>query len=356
MDSGENLVLLKPVVEHLPGCPCLDCGRQRYRRLKNFRRNRRLLALSNWLLIASLFLLAVSILMSAGCRPDTGELEEAVGKFRDSLAATREARPTEPAPAPTLALDPLDYPQSLRPTSTPEPTSTPPPTATARPNFLERELNNAVATRRADYRAGVGICYRTPAVQEWIISQLQIPSCAVISNAELYRITEPMGFTGLKPGDLDGLVNVESLTIGDGHCGDWENPDYAASILDGFNPEAALLIYSPFLISATRGTHAEIVIVSMHAGGVDTANRIAFSNGIPQAQADSLIKRGQALKIEVNTQARAIAEAIAEARSIERPVIRVKTLGHAVIGNPPNDGSIEVRSESVGTAVECQGE
>ena len=231
------------------------------------------------------------------------------------------------APAPAQPLTQL-------PTTTPMPTPVPPAAATPLPE-------------------NVGICYRTPEVQEWIIQQLQIPSCRLITEPELYRITEPLGShyrarNGsnapiiLKPGDLAGLANVSSLTIGDGHCEDWENPEYAASILDGLNPEAVIAIQSYIGWGSGEWPRDEVVSRAIY-GDVETAEQVGIGE-LSDTQVESLIKRGQGLKRRANTQARAIAAAVAQARGKENPLIRIPSVGNAVVGNPQEQepGSIGV--------------
>ena len=107
------------------------------------------------------------------------------------------------------------------PTYTPYPTLTPYPTATPAPILTG------------------GICWRSPKVQEWILHRLRVHWCEPVNHGELFRITEgfPVSFP-LQPGDLAGLANVPALSVTYGHCGSWEDPEYAAARLQGFNPGA----------------------------------------------------------------------------------------------------------------------
>ena len=60
------------------------------------------------------------------------------------------------------------------------------------------------------------ICHRTPKVQGIIIETLSISSCRVITNQELFRITNleiPAHHDELKPGDFEGLANLVGLHI-----------------------------------------------------------------------------------------------------------------------------------------------
>ena len=69
---------------------------------------------------------------------------------------------------------------------------------------------------------GPGICGRSPRVQQAILTALHNNSCRVVTDDELYRITHLVELPGydttegewmLKPGDLEGLVNLETLTL-----------------------------------------------------------------------------------------------------------------------------------------------
>ena len=69
---------------------------------------------------------------------------------------------------------------------------------------------------------GPGICDRSPRVQQAILAALHTNSCRVVTDDELYRITNLDELPGydrtegewlLKPGDLAGLVNLETLTL-----------------------------------------------------------------------------------------------------------------------------------------------
>ena len=79
-------------------------------------------------------------------------------------------------------------------------------------SLLRRELN-ALAARPT----GLGysdICERSPELQEIVLRELQLPSCQIVSERELLRITE-LSVTAeeLWPGDLDGLRNIETLRL-----------------------------------------------------------------------------------------------------------------------------------------------
>ena len=164
-----------------------------------------------------LILALMAAILALGCR---AELEE-MGDPGDSARATQRAINT---PTPVPLAERLDRVEEERlavlPTATREPTATVIPSPTAPPPTA---------------LPSVGICYRTPAVQDWILSRLNRTTCAHTSIVELYRITYPVDFAELKAGDLSGLVNVPHLTVGAHQCGDWADPEYAAGVLAGFN-------------------------------------------------------------------------------------------------------------------------
>lgn len=119
----------------------------------------------------------------------------------------------EAAPPPTATVmapeQPTEPPeQSPTATPTPLPTSTRVPTATLLPT--------PVPTRTPLPKTG-DICGRHPAVQNAILRTIGSSRCEGVSNAELFRILEFSISTGntipLQPGDFDGLVNLQRLTL-----------------------------------------------------------------------------------------------------------------------------------------------
>lgn len=214
-------------------------------------------------------------------------------------------------------------------TATPEPTPTPYPTLTP---------------------PSVGICYRTPAVQDWILSRLQIRHCQTVNSAELYRITEPVGFTQLKAGDLAGMVNVPSLVMGDphyGHCGDWTDPEYVSAILDGFNPDAEHIRvnaviggYPRFRMEWPRDV---IFGYFLKADSVAVAQRQIGQNvheteidRLGEATMARLKQQALTLREQVNGRALAIAEAVKAAQGFDDSV-ELAGFGAAVVGKEPDD-------------------
>ena len=59
------------------------------------------------------------------------------------------------------------------------------------------------------------ICERSPAVQNALIEVLELPSCQIINERELLRVTalEISSRRELRAGDLDGLYNLEGLEL-----------------------------------------------------------------------------------------------------------------------------------------------
>ena len=132
---------------------------------------------------------------------------------RLSEAESREKTRQEAAVAAQSANAP-GQPRNTAGNKTPTPTTraTAPPTkAAATPTPYPTRAT--APTPRPD---SPSICGRSPLVQQEILEQLQIPSCQVINNQELYRILElELGHPEhpLKPGDMDGLVNLTELDI-----------------------------------------------------------------------------------------------------------------------------------------------
>ena len=63
--------------------------------------------------------------------------------------------------------------------------------------------------------SGPGICGRSPEVQRVILKDLKINLCEIVSEGELFRITDlEVGMESAKAGDFQGLVNVRKLGVG----------------------------------------------------------------------------------------------------------------------------------------------
>ena len=155
-------------------------------------------------------ILALGITTGAGCsnsRDTPGTIRETPAiSTQDSveLVPTRliqtPAEPVPTGPAETAVQPDLPEETAVQP-DTPEETKeliTPPTrTETKRPANTQ---NN--------------ICWRTPQVQEQIIDDLNLPSCQLINEGELFRVRElSVGTPELKPGDFDHMPNLEELDI-----------------------------------------------------------------------------------------------------------------------------------------------
>ena len=114
-------------------------------------------------------------------------------------------------PAPTPPTEPTSTPWII--TATPGATATP-----RKPKPTPRPTTSPTATPVGfipPTPSGPGICGRTPEVQQAIIDKLKIPSCRVITEAELYRIRSLPDISApeLKAGDFAGLVNLDTLRV-----------------------------------------------------------------------------------------------------------------------------------------------
>ena len=130
---------------------------------------------------------------------------------------TIEAMAAEIAALQTKAAEPTEITvdDGRRPTEEPS-TAVAPATATA--------TATPAPTATLPTPSGRGICSRTPEIQKLILSTLGLTSCRSVTSDELYRITyftdRPVGGSKvdwikfpLKPGDLNGLVNLKELEI-----------------------------------------------------------------------------------------------------------------------------------------------
>ena len=89
------------------------------------------------------------------------------------------------------------------PTPTPirTPDATPRPEPTPAPTLWEMSATD-------------DICYRSPAVQKALMIALNLRQCRIIGIGELFRLDEELNLEGpLHPQDLEGLVNLQRLTL-----------------------------------------------------------------------------------------------------------------------------------------------
>ena len=86
----------------------------------------------------------------------------------------------------------------------------PPPT-----QQLTQSAETGQPNAKASDQAQVGICYRTPELQDLILEMLDVDLCQVVNTGELFRIRklESVNMTSVKEGDFEGLVNVQSMTL-----------------------------------------------------------------------------------------------------------------------------------------------
>lgn len=292
--------------------------------------------------------LTAALSLACGWQPLAGEPE------LPQLPENREL----PAPAdPLPTMDWAEVEKRVRGLIQDEATASPVPTATPMPTPVP------TATPLPE---GVGICYRTPEVQDWIIQQLNIPSCRVITEPELYRITDRLYVNApLKPGDLSGLVNVPAVDIDYGHCGDWENPDYTAAVLDGLNPDAQIRFNSFFPISYDgglaedldpnlslerkreytesrfQGILAQLIYPSNSTstggpvyGDVDDLVDAGLNQTFSIADLQTFPSRAREVKAEMNRKALSIAQAIGESGFGKGGSVKMQAPGQAVIIPP----------------------
>ena len=118
---------------------------------------------------------------------------------------------------------------AVNPTSTPdEPaTSTVPEEATKLTRQIQelQAENAAIREELATMRSEIDqqteetppnndICGRSPGIQEILIRELTLPSCQLINDRELLRLSHlSVSSDGLWPGDLDDLHNLETLRV-----------------------------------------------------------------------------------------------------------------------------------------------
>ena len=193
------------------------------------------------------------------------------------------------------------------------------------------------------------ICYRSPHIQDWILRQLNLSSCQVVNERELFRIQEPFSAAvpSLKPGDLAGLLNISALSLYQGHCGSWETPEYAAALLAGANPKAALWLEIQQPQPDLPWPQAQILSLGLYENIAAPAQARQHFDDLLIAMNDDQIaarlKQGAGIKRRLNQQAHQAAQTLAAARGQENPLIRLKSLGHAVIGaDNAGPGSIQV--------------
>ena len=105
------------------------------------------------------------------------------------------------------------------PTETPKPTATrelPTPTRIAAGEPSKKTTPTSTLPPPPRVRPTDNICRRSPNVQQTLLTRLQISSCRIITNEELFRLNGSLRISlsrAPQPGDLDGLVNLEELVL-----------------------------------------------------------------------------------------------------------------------------------------------
>lgn len=224
-------------------------------------------------------------------------------------------------------------------TSTAEPTTTFDVANAARPTVAPIATPTPSLAPTATPLPEADICDRPATLQRWILQHLQIAFCHEVFTADLYRIDEGLHIPNqveLKPGDLAGLVNVPRVEIGIGHCGDWENPEYTAAILRGFNPDAQIRFkpvlqvdgvppdgwtYLPSMIYYPDGTPDSVD--EMLIAGWDEFLSLADLQTFPDLARQA--------RDEMNRKAMSIAQAVRDAGFGKGGAVRMQGPGLAII-------------------------
>ena len=235
------------------------------------------------------------------------------------LGCTAELPPLTSTAEPTTTFDVAN---AARPTVAPIATPTPSPAPTATP-----------------LPEGADICDRPPVMQRWILQHLQVAFCDEVMTTDLYRIDGGLHIpnqTELNPGDLAGLVNVPRVEIGIGHCGDWENPEYTAAILRGFNPDAQIRFKPVLQVDGVPpgfwGFLSSMIYYPDTApGSVDEMLIAGWDDHFSPADLQTFPDLARQAKDEMNRTAMSIAQAVRDAGFGKGGAVRMQGPGLAVI-------------------------
>ena len=75
-------------------------------------------------------------------------------------------------------------------------------------------MSSKINQQREEAPPNNDICGRSPSIQKILIRELTLPSCQLINNRELLRLSHlSVSSDELWPGDLDDLRNLETLQI-----------------------------------------------------------------------------------------------------------------------------------------------
>ena len=139
------------------------------------------------------------------------QLKQLQTEIREIQTTTAENGRNTPEPAPTQSNTPAATVAVAETTSrTREPTAAATSTATM-PTKTRPPTATALPTPPTD-----NICRRNPSIQKALINALEISSCRIITNDELFRVEDITTIYMSEypaPGDLNGLVNLESLEL-----------------------------------------------------------------------------------------------------------------------------------------------
>lgn len=317
--------------------------------------------INKWVLIMAVFAVIVWIVSQCGLsalRELTGLVDRSEGRTEMVVAQT-------PVPARVAMLDP---------SATLVPLSTAAPTAERVAAVEQSEVSMSELAVSGD-----GICNRTPEIQQWIVRELDIELCRLITDQELFRVTEVLivpteekanGLKALiKPGDLRGLVSVKGIRIED-HCRDWSDLAWTQGVFEGFNPDADVDIRTAVDFGryedptpdwtrdeVARGSTEEqvfrnrlnLVDRSLETDGTDLA--VALLNlqegpyGLTKEQAAAWRRQVGDIVADVRERAEDIGRAVAAARGDEDVVFGQPEWGIGKVGlswQPAADGFGEV--------------
>ena len=302
-------------------------------------------------------LVAAAMMISIGCsneepppvertpaeRQDTerDDLIEELDRMREEIISLREeARETEE--------EDRAMPQA-RNTATPTPTPTP-ATRTPRPASTTAPAPTIAPPPRVSRTDS--ICRRSPGVQQALINAVKIASCRIITNEELYRISQvelQVSYsTNPKPGDFAGLVNLRTLRVSIRE--DAETVEIPANTFHGMDNLRNLSISSGTETTIKRGAF----------NGLDNLTNLSISMGTPsmpktlEEGSISLMPALERLDIEIDTPGRIEAGAVQNLPALEYMEIEWRANSGDIIGrnflgelgNLPSLKQLEIQTQT----------
>ena len=150
---------------------------------------------------------AITLVAIVACSGDEPPPTDRPDRSQPQLEQTIEAMDTEIAALQTETAESQGTAAGNRQTANTQPT---PANSTQTPPPTEAPSQAVIQSPN-----GPGICGRSPQIQKALLYSLEVNLCQVITNAELFRVTSMSDLTIAtpKPGDFDGLVNVQSLKL-----------------------------------------------------------------------------------------------------------------------------------------------